>query len=74
MFDFSTPVFGNPMYHNQNDNITIEVQDTSGNWRVNSVTLNNGAYILSEMTAAQSFHNGARVRAVDSQNMIVNIL
>ena len=41
MFGFSPPVFENAMPQNQFDNVTIEVQDLSGNWRVHSVTLNN---------------------------------
>lgn len=74
MFGFPPPVFGIPSLPNQIDNITIEVQDLSGNWRMHNVTVNNPMFILREMTAAQAFHNGARVRAVNSQGMIVNIM
>lgn len=74
MFGFPPPVFGNPMMPNQIDNITIEVQDLSGNWRVHSVTQNQPLFILNEMNAAKMRHNGAAVRAINSFGSIVNIM
>lgn len=74
MFGFPMPDFIKPLMSPELDNINIEVQDLSGNWRLHSVTRNNPLYILNEMQTAQAFHNGARVRAINSVGTIVNIM
>lgn len=71
---FGFPPFQPPGMTNQIDNVTIEVQDLTGNWRVHSVTMNIPAMILSEMTTAKMVNNGAQVRAMNSSGSIVNIM
>lgn len=56
------------------DWITIQYQDVSGNWRGITQTQNIPAMILSEMRSAQSNYPNSRVRAVDSNGRIVDIL
>lgn len=83
MFGWSLPGFKNMINNNPNNlveqnsmtpSITIETQDSSGNWRVHGVTLNHSAYILDEMNAAQAYNNGARVHAIDNSGRVVDIL
>ena len=54
--------------------VQIQLQDTSGNWRTYHVTLNNSQMILSEMTQLANQFPGQRVRAVDMNGKIVDIL
>jgi hypothetical protein len=54
--------------------VQIQLQDTSGNWRTYHVTLNNSQMILSEMKQLSSRHPNQRVRAVDMDGRIVDIL
>lgn len=62
------------MINSNIDNITIEVQDQSGNWRVHTVTQNIPAMILSEMKNVQVRYNGARVRAINKFGSVVDIM
>lgn len=56
------------------DYIDIQLQDLSGNWRTYSQTVNNSQQILQEMKNLQNRHPDQRVRAVDKNGRIVDIL
>jgi hypothetical protein len=56
------------------DRIEIQAQDTTGNWRTYHVTSNNTQRILSEMKSLQSRLPNFRVRAVDANGRVVDIL
>ena len=54
--------------------VQIQLQDIMGNWRTYNITLNNSQMILSEMTQLANQFPGQRVRAVDMNGRIVDIL
>jgi hypothetical protein len=54
--------------------VQIQLQDTTGNWRTFHVTLNNSQMILSEMKQLSSRYPNQRVRAVDMDGKLVDIL
>jgi hypothetical protein len=54
--------------------IYIQAQDTTGNWRTYSIVINQSQRILSEMRSLQSRYPNYRVRAVDSDGRVVDIL
>jgi hypothetical protein len=54
--------------------VQIQLQDTTGNWRTYHITLNNSQMILSEMRQLASHFPNQRVRAVDMDGKIVDIL
>jgi hypothetical protein len=56
------------------DDIEIQLQDLSGNWRTFSITLNSSQMILQEMRSLAERYPGQRVRAVDSNGKVVDIL
>jgi hypothetical protein len=56
------------------DQVQIQLQDTSGNWRTFHVTLNNSQMILSEMKQLSYRYPTQRVRAVDMDGKLVDIL
>lgn len=56
------------------DNVQIQLQDTTGNWRTYSVTLNNSNKILMEMKNISSRFPNQRVRAVDMNGRLIDIL
>jgi len=56
------------------DWITIQFQDLSGNWRMITQTQNIPAMITSRMRSVQSNYPNSRVRAVDSNGRIVDML
>jgi hypothetical protein len=56
------------------DDIQIQLQDLSGNWRTFSITLNNSQMILQEMHSLADRYPGQRVRAVDNNGRVVDIL
>ena len=57
-----------------NDNVEIQAQDSTGNWRTFSYALNNSQRIINEMRQLSNNYPNARVRAVDSNGRIVDIL
>jgi hypothetical protein len=57
-----------------NDRIEIQAQDTSGMWRTYHVTMNDSQRILAEMRSIQSRYPNYRVRAVDQNDRVVDIL
>ena len=54
--------------------VQIQLQDTTGNWRTYGVTQNFSQQILSEMQQLSSRFPDQRVRAVDMDGKIVDIL
>jgi hypothetical protein len=56
------------------DNVQIQLQDTTGNWRTYHVTLNNSQYIISGMRSLASQFPNQRVRAVDMNGRLLDIL
>jgi len=56
------------------DRIEIQAQDTSGMWRTYHVTMNDSQRIVAEMRSIQSRYPSYRVRAVDQNGRIVDIL
>ena len=54
--------------------VQIQLQDTSGNWRTYGVTQDNSKRILSEMKQLASRFPDQRVRAVDMEGKLVDIL
>jgi len=54
--------------------VQIQLQDTTGNWRTYHVTQNNSQQILSEMKQLSSRYPNQRVRAVDMDGKLVDIL
>lgn len=57
------------------DRVAIQAQDTTGNWRTYSITLNQSQQILQEMKSLQSRYPKYRIRAVDHETgRVVDIL
>lgn len=56
------------------ERIDIQLQDSTGNWRTYGNTINNSQRILSEMRSLQSRFPTFRVRAVDQNGRVVDIL
>jgi hypothetical protein len=56
------------------DNVYIQAQDTSGMWRTYHVTMNNSQRILSEMKSLKDRYPNFRVRAVDENGRLLDIL
>ena len=54
--------------------IYIQAQDTTGNWRTYSIVMNHSQRILSEMKSLQSRYPDYRIRAIDSDGRVVDIL
>ena len=54
--------------------IQIQAQDTTGNWRTYLIVENQSQRIISEMRSLQSRDPNYRIRAVDSDGRIVDIL
>ena len=56
------------------DLIQIQAQDTTGNWRTYSRTQNSSQLILREMNNLKNNFPDRRIRAVDSNGRLVDIL
>lgn len=54
--------------------IQIQARDTSGNWRTYSLVMNQSQRILSEMKSLQSRYPDYRIRAVDKDGRVVDLL
>lgn len=70
----NSPVNGGISSPNIAQNIEIQMQDINGNWRTMQVVQNIPALIISGMRQVQSQFPGHRVRAVDSNSRVVDIL
>ena len=55
------------------DYVEIQVQ-ISGNWQTLGNTLNNSQYILNEMKNAKNIYPELRVRAVDNEGRVVDMM
>lgn len=56
------------------DNIELQIQDNLGNWRTLLVTFNDSQRINSGMKQLSEQYPNTRIRAVDSNKRIVDIL
>ena len=56
------------------DMISIQLQDISGNWRTYQVTQNNSLLIIQAMRSLKEQFPERRVRAVDGNERLVDIL
>jgi len=56
------------------DQVQIQAQDKSGMWRTYHITSNNSQRIISEMRSLQSRFPDYRIRAVDQNGRLVDIL
>jgi hypothetical protein len=54
--------------------VTIQFQDVTGNWRTVSKTINNSQMVLASMKSAQYMYPNCRIRAVDGYGRIVDML
>lgn len=59
---------------NNFDNIEIQLQDDTGNWRTCHVTKNIPAMIVAGMRQLASQFPGKRIRAVTNEGRVVDIL
>jgi hypothetical protein len=55
-------------------NVNIQYQDVTGSWYTVSSCLNEGSYIIEAMKSASNFYSGCRIRAIDENGRIVDIL
>ena len=56
------------------DNVNIQYQTSVGNWITVNCVLNTPITIINAMKAVASMYNGSRVRAVDENGRVVDIL
>jgi hypothetical protein len=56
------------------DQIEIQVQDETGNWRTYTITQNISALVLSAMKSLKEQFPEQRVRAVDGNGRLVDLL
>lgn len=56
------------------EQVQIQLQDITGNWRTFHITINDSQRIISEMKQLSDRHPNQRVRAVDMDGKIVDIL
>jgi hypothetical protein len=54
--------------------VQIQAQDTTGNWRTYLIVKNQSQRILSEMRSLQSRYPNYRIRAIDNDGRVVDIL
>lgn len=56
------------------DTVQVQVQDSSGNWRTYAITGNHPLQIIDAMRRLSAEFPGNRVRAVDMNGKLVDIL
>ena len=56
------------------NSVQIQLQDISGNWRTWQIVISYSQDVISEMRQLQSHYPDQRVRAVDMNRRIVDIL
>ena len=54
--------------------VDIQLQDTTGNWRTIATTLNNSQMILIRMKELKDRYPDKRVRAVDKEGRLVDMM
>lgn len=57
-----------------NDTIHIQLQDHDGTWRIYYTTVNNSLRITSEMKTLKERHPDKRVRAIDANGRLVDLM
>lgn len=57
-----------------NDYIQIQLQDQDGGWRTYLNTVNNSQRITSEMKTLKQRHPDKRVRAIDSNGRVIDLM
>ena len=55
------------------DNVEIQIQ-VSGNWQTLCSTLNDSQYILNEMRNAKNIYPELRIRAVDKDGRVLDMM
>lgn len=73
-FSFSSQKLSSSPATNSFDNIEIQLQDDTGNWRTFHVTKNIPAMIVAGMRQLASQFPNKRIRAVTSEGRIVDML
>lgn len=56
------------------DQVQIQLQDETGNWRTYQVTLNHSQYIISGMRSLQSQFPNSRIRTIDMNGRLIDML
>ena len=56
------------------DRVNIQLQDNSGMWRTYGNTVNNSQFILNEMQSLKNRYPNNRVRAIDSNGRMIDML
>jgi hypothetical protein len=57
------------------NDVEIQAQDTTGNWRTYHITnINNSQVVLAEMRSLKSRYPDFRVRAVDRSGRLIDLL
>ncbi len=56
------------------DYISVQLKDQSGNWRTYTLTQNNSLLIVQSMKSLKEQFPDCRIRAVDSEGRLVDIL
>jgi hypothetical protein len=56
------------------DEVDIQLQDTTGNWRTFATTFNNSQMILIRMKELKDRYPDKRVRAIDKQGRLVDMM
>lgn len=57
-----------------NDSIQIQLQDHDGTWRTYINTMNNSQRITSEMKTLKERHPDKRVRAIDANGRVMDLM
>lgn len=57
-----------------NENVQIQVQDLAGNWRTINMTSNQPQQVLQRMQQVKLVNPKFRVRAIDMQGKLIDIL
>lgn len=74
MFDFFGCNSQSQMQTPQFENVQIQMQDRSGNWRTMVITTTYSSQILMEMRNVQRQNPESRVRAVDMNGRLIDML
>jgi hypothetical protein len=60
---------------NMDNDVEIQAQDTTGNWRTYHIAnINNSQVVLAEMNSLKSRYPDFRVRAVDRSGRLIDLL
>lgn len=62
---------------NMDNDVEIQAQDTTGNWRtyhITNININNSQVVLIEMRSLKRRYPDSRVRAVDRRGRLIDLL